>query len=107
MPYSEIKNILNLHLIRSKAIYVKGVEKIKWLKKYFNNIIEIDAVKTPPLSKMRKWKLSYYVCKHHREPHMIFAAQHVLLLQRYLLVNRRSIERSLEIFYRKKHLSFR
>ena len=47
LPYSEIENILRLHLIRSKAIYVKGVEKVKWLQKYFNNIIEIDAVKTP------------------------------------------------------------
>ena len=64
VPYEKASEILRKSLQHVDIIYVKGLEKIKWLKNFigeFYNIVDFDDSDYPSLRKFRK-KSS---CSHH------------------------------------------
>ena len=57
VPYEKASEILRNNLQHADIIYVKGLEKIKWLKYFigeFCNIVNLDDFDYPSLRKFRK-----------------------------------------------------
>lgn len=106
ISYNQVENILKITLSKADKIFVKGLQKIQWLKKYLNNIKDIEAItKCPSLRTLKKWYLPNNLCKYHENSKMACALYNVLLLEKYMIINQPSLDRSLEIFGNLKQLS--
>lgn len=62
VKYEELKNILK-RLSDAKRIFVKGDQKCKWLKRYMNNVCNLEGNNTLALKELRK--LSIFKCENH------------------------------------------
>lgn len=103
--YDCIDVILHFNLVEAEAVFVKGREKLEWLQRYIDNVYNIEDVQNSvSLKVMREWKLQNDVCHLHQGLKTNCAAQNVLLLERFLVVNTPSADRSYEIFYELKNL---
>ena len=84
VPYEKVGEILRNNLQHADIIYVKGLEKIKWLKNFIGesyNIVNLDDFDYPPLRKYRT-KSS---CPHHRSvSEFNCAMENVKLLKSWL-----------------------
>lgn len=90
IPYRELIPTLKSLLKNARTIYVKGLEKEKFLKKIFKNIKNLDNIGCPSLTKLQL-KGSSILCNHH---HTFFeysacAVRNASLLQIWLLDNYR------------------
>ena len=109
--YDKVENcfkncVLKTALSDAGKIYVKGLQKVKWLKRYVNNVVDIEAVsKCPSLRALKKWRIPDNLCEHHQNSNMVCAVYNVLLLEKYMNINNPCLERSLEIFGKLKQLS--
>ena len=112
-PYDKIESLLQELLSDAKTIYIKGEEKAKWLKRYVNNVQEIDH-KCPSINSLhfedlldnynRKYTVREYFCKFRADKYRAFRI--VTLLERWIRIHRPCLERSLEIFAFTRHLYF-
>ena len=105
VPYEGIESILQRNLYDASVIYVKGEQKAKWLQRYVDRVEEINK-KCPTLASLRSHQVQEILCNFHYKPFDTCAVKHVVLMDRWLRVNRPSLERSIEIFHSVKHLSF-
>ena len=106
IPYNQVESILKSALSDADKIYVKGLQKVKWLEKYFNNVVNLEDIsKCPTLKALKKWRIPDYLCKHHQYSNMVCAVYNVLLLEKYMNINKPCLERSFEIYGKLKQLS--
>ena len=106
IPYNQIENILKTTLSNADKIFVKGLQKVKYLEKYLNNVKDMETItKCPSLRVLKKWNFPNNLCKYHRNSKMVCAVYNVLLLEKYIIINKPCLERSLEIFSKLKQLS--
>ena len=104
-PYSSIAAILKFDLVECEQIYVKGLEKQKWLGQFVPNVQNVENIQnTTSLKNMREWKQRSNVCKFHKESKSHCAAQNALLIERFVTMNNPSFERSFEVFNELKNL---
>lgn len=52
IPYEDMEETVALHLKDASKIYVKGLEKMKWLKKILTNMCNIEDLGCPSLKKL-------------------------------------------------------
>ena len=65
--YDKVESVLKTALSDAGKIYVKGLQKVKWLKRYVNNVVDIEAVsKCPSLRALKKWRIPGNLCEHHQ-----------------------------------------
>lgn len=51
---------LSLHRTGARVVYVKGVEKIKWLERFIHNVQNLEDFNCPPVEKLEK-KTKIYI----------------------------------------------
>lgn len=103
LPYHKIGEVLRNNLSRAKKIFMKGREKVLWLRKYVMNVVEIDA-DCPSLKVLRESCKKEILCKYHPQRSLNCAARNTKLLENFILLNQRSLDRSLKIFSDVKNL---
>ena len=82
------------------------MQKVKWLEKYLSNVVDLETIsKCPTLRALKKWWIPDYLCKHHQNASMVCAVYNVVLLEKYMNINKPCLQRSLNIFGKLKQLS--
>lgn len=67
VEYGDLVNILK-KLSEAKTVYVKGSQKYEWLKKYLNNVYNLETSNMLNLAELRKlnvFRCNDYTCKKH------------------------------------------
>lgn len=55
IPYEELEEILKASTRSASQIYVKGLEKQRWLKNFLPNVKNIESLDCPSLSKLNRY----------------------------------------------------
>lgn len=86
IPYEEFETVLRSALIGAREVYVKGLEKQRWLKNFLKNVENLETLGCPSLTKL--CKISDEPCSNH-DLQICFkshcAARNVLALKKWLL----------------------
>ena len=98
VPFSQLRYILRHHLNGAKTVYVKGMEKAKWLSRYVKNVQELEeTMQCPALAKLKSWNSS--VCDYHGATlSSACALQNVTVLAQFVKRKRPSLEKSMAIY---------
>lgn len=87
-PYECIETILYLELFEAEAIFVKGQQKLDWLKRYVDNVYNVEDLQNcVSLKVMYEWEQKSDVCQYHQDSKTNCAARNVLLIEKFLLTN--------------------
>lgn len=86
IPYDELNNVLKSAVRGAKKIYVKGLEKVRWLENIIPKVCNIEALGCPSLATL--YKKDKKPCSNHnldicREPHC--AARNVIAVKTWFL----------------------
>ena len=86
IPYEEFEEILKSSTRGATKIYVKGLEKQKWLKVFLSNVSNIETLGCPSLVKLHQTK-DFPCSNHNREICYISncAARNAIVLKRWLI----------------------
>lgn len=99
LSYAMIRDVLVSLLCGVSRIYVKGAEKIAWLRDHYDStIVDLEKLGCPSLQKLRSASASR--CLHHTTCVKFFcAAENAELLRAWCRKNLPSMERSFRMFF--------
>jgi len=84
--YEHMEKFLKGHIDSKYTIYVKGMQKVLWLKNFLSNrIIDMEKMKCPRLSELRKQNKNIVrQCDNHNNANLQCASENVNLLTKWL-----------------------
>lgn len=86
IPYEEFEEIIKSSTRGAGTIWVKGLEKQKWLTPFLSNVQNIETLSCPPLSKLHQ--KTDDICSSHNQGicfNSNCAARNVIALKRWLI----------------------
>lgn len=86
VPYDEFENILKSSVRSANKVYVKGLEKVKWLENIIPKVCNIEALDCPSLAKLHE-KNNEPCSNHNRKVcrDSNCAARNVIAVKKWLL----------------------
>lgn len=86
IPYEELEEILRSATRNASKIWVKGLEKQKWINRFTENVCNIETLECPSLAKLHK--VNDWICSNHNRQrcyHSNCAASNALVLKTWLI----------------------
>lgn len=86
VPYAELEDILRSSTKDVVKIYVKGLEKQKWLNQFASNVFNIESLDCPSLTKLQQ--INDRICSNHNRKvcyNSNCAARNATILKKWLI----------------------